>query len=318
MERILLLESPGIAEKFRASTVTPPTGIPTQQHVERKVLDAINDYNPKLNITRVQYLSLNSQFPQVRSSKSSGLIVEDIKIQDEDQQKYRQMSCYVWNNAGEWFARKIIIYVYVTPPTDSGRNTLVSQNFFPSLIDYMGDYIDSPSYTFANHPIYLVNIINKVITADSILIPMAGMIASGVEYIEVFNNSMDSSKVPKDPERFVKKYESSCGPMSITFSNRFYEVDFNLKTLRIKTDRLVVGDYLETNGGYIAFNGSAEKFYWIEILPIFMIASKAGYRIDYTELENFYNSHLLRFNPNSAKLERFSVLLNFIRKLTIT
>lgn len=318
MERILLLESPGIREKFRASTVIPPTGISVEQYVERRVLEAINDYNPKLNITRVVYLSLNSQFPQVQSSKSTGLIVEDINIQHGEQQKYRQLGCYIWNNAGEWFARKIIIYVYITPPTDGGRNSLVSQNLFPSLIDYMEDYIDSPSYTFANHPMYLVNIINKVITAESILKPMAGIISSGIEYVEVFNNSLDSSRVPKDPERFVKEYESNCRPSSSTFSNSYYEVDFHSKTLRIKTDRLVVGDYLENSGGYVGFNGSAEKFYWIQILPIFMMASKSGYSIDYSELENFYNSHLVRFNPSSAKLERFSVLLKFIRKLTIT
>lgn len=316
MGRVLLLESSGFPEKFSKVEVLPPDGLSKEEYVEEKVITAINKYNPKLNITKVEYANLNDQFSQIHSSKFAGLIVEDKEIQVVEKEKYSRLGCYIWNENNRWFARRILVYVFFTIPKEESRNILVAQSIFPELIDYMGDFLSSPSYTIANHPVYFVNIINKNITAQSIIKPFAGIIAAGIDYIEVFPTTINPKIVPKDVEGFVKKYEPDCKKSDTYFSTEYYEVDFKLKRLKIKTSKLVIGDHLEIKGNYIQFNGSSEKFYWIQILPIFLIACRDNYEIDFLELENFYNSNKDKFSPRSDKIPRFDTLIKFMKKLT--
>lgn len=318
MERILLLESTGFPEKFSKVEVQPPAGLTKQDYVEQKVLEAVNLYNPKLNLTRVEYGSLINQFPQVQVSKFTGLIVEDMEIQETDQDRLSRLGYFIWSNSNQWFARKIVMYVFLTNPKEESRNILVAQSIFPALINYMDNFIASPSYTIANHPIYFINIINKRITALSVLKPLAGIIASGIDYIEVFPTTINPKTVPTDVESFVRKYESGCNEHSSTFTSNYYEVDFATKRLKLKTTNLVVGDYLGRSGHTLQFNGSSEKFYWMGVLPIFLIACQDGYDIDYSEVENFYNSSIGSFTDNNEKFQRFSVLLKFMKKLTFS
>lgn len=314
MKRILLLESSGFPEKFRKVEVTPPAGLTKQEYLEQEVLEAINTYNPKLKLTKVEYTNLRTQFPDVQPSKFTGLIVEDIEIKETEQGRYSQLGYFIWDDSTEWFARKIVMYVFLTNPKEESRNILVAQTIFPAFIDYMNDFINSPSYTIANHPIYFINIINKTITAQSVLKPLAGIIAAGINYIEIFPTTINPKTVPLDVESFVRKYESGC--TGSTFATDYYEVDFTAKKLKLKTTNLVLGGHIERNGAYLQFKGSYEKFYWMGILPIFLIANQDGFEIDYSELENFYNTNIGNFNPSNEKFHRFSILIKYIKKLT--
>jgi hypothetical protein len=316
MERILLLEGTGFPEKFRKVEVIPPIGLSKQDYLEQQVLESINRYNPKLNLTKVEYANLNTQFPQVQASKFTGLIVEDIEILDTQQARFSKLGYFIWNNSNQYFARRIVMYVFLTNPKEESRNILVAQSIFPALIDYMSDFIASPSYTLANHPIYFINIINKRITAASVLKPLAGIIAAKINYIEVFPTTIDLKTVPTDVESFVRKYEIDCKGYSTTFVSDYYEVDFSSKRLKLKTTNLVTGDYLERKGPNLQFKGSSEKFYWMGVLPIFLIACQDGYDIDYSEIEDFYNSNVGNFSASNEKFQRFSVLLKFMKKLT--
>lgn len=316
MERILLLERNGFPEKFGNVEVKPPEGISKQEFIEQKVIDAINEHNPKLKISKIEYDNLNSQFPDVYTSKFAGLIVEDKKIKESEKERFKKLGYHIRNINNEWFARKKLIYVFLTNPKEVSRNILVAQSIFPTLIDYMGKYIDSPSYTIANHPIYFINIINKKITALSVIKPLAGIIAAGIDYIEVFPLTINPKSVPKDVESFVRKYEENCKDFSSTFESNYYQVDFKLKKLKIKTTNLVIGDYLERNGEFLQFKGSSEKFYWMGILPIFLLACEDGYDIDFSELEKFYNANINNFKKNNEKFHRFKLLLDYMKKLT--
>jgi len=314
MKRILLLEITGFPEKFLDVEVIPPVGTSKENYMEEKVLGAINTYNPKLKISNIEYINIQSQFPKAHISKSTGLIVEDIHIKDSDKEEYSKMGYYTYEDTKQYYARTIISYVFFTNPTESGRNILVAQSIFPAFMEYMNDFISSPSYTITNLPIYYVNIINKTITAQTIIKPLSALIATGVNYVEIFPTTIDASKVPRDLESFVKAYET--GVTGTAYNSDYYQVDFESKRLKLKTTNLVIGDYLETDGTYIKFKGSSEKFYWMGVIPIFLLACQENYKIDYSELKDFYNSQLGNFRINNDKMERFAILLKFIEKLT--
>lgn len=316
LERTLLLQNTGFPEKFNNVEIVPIGGLTKEAYVKQCVLNAINSCNPKLNITEVKYINLTDQFPQVNKSFHTGLIVEDIEINQVDKARYNNNGNYVWDKHGKCFARKIVSYVFFSQPTEKSRDIL-PQSIFPPIIDYMSDFIASPSYTIANHPIYYINIMNKRITAESLIRELAGFVALGFYYIEVFTNSLNVKDVPTGVEEFIKKY-GGCDESWTSFRSNHYEIDFNLKKLKFKTNKFILGDYLVRNvSGNLDFQGSSEKFFWMDVLTIFSLALRDGYDVDYSEIELFYTSHVGRFG-RSKKMKRFENLINYMKKLTFS
>lgn len=316
MERVLLLEETGLPVRFNSVEVSPPPGISKISYVENKILNEINRYNPKMKLTDVVYGALEDIFPGEESSKFTGFIIERKKISRSQENDYKELDFTIWNDSNQLYAMRILAYVFFTIPKEQGRNILVAQTIFPELIDFMEKYMPSPSYTISNRPIYFINIINKIITANSVLKPLIGIIKSDINYVEAFPGTIKPGDIPKTLQEFVQNYEVGYNVSHHNFSSDYYEVNFNLKKLKIKTDKLVLGHSLISNGRYIDFRGSDEKFYWIQILPVFLMACKEGYSIDYSELENFYSSNLNGFSDRSTKLPRFLVLLKFMEKVT--
>ena len=70
----------------------------------------------------------------------------------------------------------------------------------------MEDNIISPSYTIADHKFLFINLLNKEITANMILRHIAGMYLIGIDYIETFVDSLDTSNIPKDLLEFLKTF----------------------------------------------------------------------------------------------------------------
>ncbi len=66
--------------------------------------------------------------------------------------------------------------------------------------------------------------------------------------------------------------------------------------------------------GIMNFNGSAEKFYWIEVMPMAILAYKLGYKVNFDEYEVFINTYRGLFSPGSDKFARCECLLEYIRK----
>ncbi len=310
-----MLDQSGFPERFLQVDVIPPAGITKEKYVEDRIIDSFNKYNSKVNIQEIKYEDLITQFPKMEFGKSSGLVVEDILISDIQVKYHESLDHYIYEWNGNKYARKILFYTFFTIPKEESRNILIAQMVFPLLLAYVNRFIKSPSYDLLNHPIYLVNIINKQFTAQSILRPIAGLISGGFEYIDVFEKSINPRYVPKDIELFVDKYLQK-SPTSY-YSNDFYSIDFKRKILRINTSKLVIGDYLEKTAKYISFKGSSEKFYWIQVLPIILIAKNNEYKIDYKDLEDFYYTNVPLFRPNSEKLIRFKFLIDYIKKISI-
>jgi hypothetical protein len=318
MNRKLLLSSTGFPEKFISSSITPPNGVSKQSYIEEEIIKAINKYNSKLNISSVKYENIRGQFPHLNFfGKYAGLIVEDIEIREVQEDEYKRKGCFVWEFNSQWYASKSVIYVFISDNGIRGRN-ITAQLFFPELIDFMELYISSPSFSIANHPIYFINFLNERISASSIIKQIAGMIVSDIDNIEVFHRNTDLTNVPNNIREFLIKFVRDFTVNQAVYITENYEIDLQNKITKIKVDKLIIGDYLEYKNGTdseYTFKGSSEKFYWIEILPIAILSWKSGYSLDYTSLEDFYNSERVNFSQNDEKIERFNLLIQFIKKL---
>ncbi len=318
MGKKLLLSNAGFPQKFLTSSIIIPPNFDKQQFIENKVLESINKYNPKLNVTKIEYLVISSQFPNLDLGIYAGLIVEDIEISENQKDFYLTKGCHISIVEEKLISRKILVYVFLTNNEENGRD-IISQYIFPEIIDFMGAYYTSPSFEIVNHPIYFVNIFKNRTTASSIIKQIAGMIASNIEYIEVFNFNSELSNIPKDIYEYIKMFEKDFDEETHNFKCDFYEIDFIRKTIIIKVDRLVLGNYIKIrdNSSIYQFKGSSEKFYWAEVLPISILAQENGYKVDLTLLENFYKENKDRFSEGDTKMKRFSLLIKFINKLTL-
>lgn len=320
MVRKLILSDSGFPEKFNSSSISPPSGISKQQYIENQIIEKINNYNPKLKVSNIEYLKIVEQFPHLDFFEMYfGLIVEEFEINELKKDLYKDVEYYIWENGGKYFCRKILIYLIMSVPEEKARNIFVSQCLFPEAIDFMNYYKDSPCFSIANHPIYYINYVDKELTAPMIIKNIAGMIELGIENIEIFYEINELKSIPKNIKDFLNKYYKDFDETSILYKNDYCEIDINNKITIIKTDRLVLGDLLKYKSDNITYDfkdGSVEKFYWMCILPIIIISLRNSFTLDYSKLEDFYNLNNPLFSSNSEKMERFLFLINYIKKLT--
>jgi hypothetical protein len=316
--RKLLLSNSAFPSKFNASSISSPSGITKQEYIKNKIIERINNYNPKLKVSDIEYLNIKSQFPHLDFfQKYFGVIVEDSEINDSQKEFYKDEEYYVWKSADKLFVRKILIYVLMSLPKEGSRNAFIAQSFFPEAIDFMGYYASSPGFSIANHPIYYINYVDKKITASMIIKDVAGMIVVGIENIEVFHQIDQLKNVPENIKDFLVKYYKDFDLKNTLYSTADIEIDIKNKITKIKTDKLVIGELLEYKNDSTTYNfkGSEEKFYWMRIIPLIVLSVKNAYAIDYSELEDFYNLNKGNFSPKDEKMHRFLVLIQFIKKI---
>lgn len=291
--------------------------IKRQSLIEKLILKKINDYNSKLCVSEILYEDLNNQFNNIHTSKYTGAIVEDISIDADNAQWYKKHNYFVFTNNEAVFARKIIEYVFISLPKESSRNIFCAQIFFPTIIDYMKTYISSPSYSAANHKFMFINIVNKKITANSILRPLALLSKIGMDYVEIFQDMINISEIPNNLKSFLKLYDKDYDNFynnaDDTYVNDYYFIDFKNKLFKIKVN--YINDNIELNEQKkYDFKGSSEKFFWIVIYPITIFAYQLGYKIDYSEYVDFCTNYKTKFKNNSEKFSRCEFLILYFNK----
>ncbi len=146
------------------------------------------------------------------------------------------------------------------------------------------------------------------------------MIVSDIEYIEVFALNEKLKYISNDIVEYLKVFENDNLDPKPLFSNDFYEVNFSTRCVKIKTNRLVLGEYIlrkQSNPSEYQFKGSSEKFYWMEIIPLVSLACKNGYKIEFIMLEQFYNDNVAHFSNDDEKFRRFNYLVQYIKKLAV-
>ncbi len=319
MRSILLLNDGGFPAAFNDAIVIPPVGTSKVNHVEKLVIGALNKYNPKLKVDGIEYLKVENQFPYFKNGRSNGVIVEEFEINPKRAAAYAGNGCFVYMLGNLCLCRRVLMYVYVTPATEDARNAYVSQTVFPTLLDYANDYLASPSYSVANHKFCLINILNKRISSATIKRHLASLCAAGMDYVEVFNNySVVPSRIPNDLKAFLKMYSSDFNggynAAADEYEDENYKVNFTRKEFVWKAAQMAATKLVRNANGIMNFNGSAEKFYWIEVMPMAILAYKLGYKVNFDEYEVFINTYRGLFSPGSDKFARCECLLEYIRK----
>lgn len=321
MKRILLLNDSEFPNRFNSVIVIPPSGITKIQYTENKIIDALNAYNPKLNVDKIEYLTIETQFPKFKNGKPNGVLIEEFEINSSLTKQYQSNGCYVYTNGGKNMCRRIMMYVFVSGADENTRTAFISQTVFPTLLDYADDYLSSPSYTIANHKFCFINILNKTITANMILRHLASLYAAGMDYVEVFNNgSIEPKKIPKNLKNFLKQYatdfDSKYNSITDIFEDDNYRIEFKNKLFVWKASHMAATKIVK-KGAKVDFQGSNEKFYWIETLPMAIFAYDLGFKIDYTDYRDFITAYKHKFSAKSEKFARCEVLLKYISKYFI-
>ncbi|WP_035033425.1 hypothetical protein [Carnobacterium mobile] len=132
--------------------------------VEAKIMKKINSFNNKLNISKIEYGN-QTIIPGVQRTLYSSYIFDRIKISEDERDYYLQRSYIVNVIHDQLYAEKMIAYVLLSNSIQEGRNTTTTQQIFPTLADYISHFLSSPSFGYANLPIYYLNIINETITS---------------------------------------------------------------------------------------------------------------------------------------------------------
>lgn len=320
MERILLLNDKRFPGDLINVNVSPPTGVSKTSYVESRIINAINNYNPKLDVKRIEYLAIETQFPFYKKSKSNGALIEEFEILPSEQSRYIRNGCYVYNVGAKCFCRRVMLYIFVSGANEDTRTAFISQTVFPTLLEYADEFMESPSYTLSNHKFCFINVLNKTLTSSMILRHLAGLCAAGMDYVEVFpNSSLNPAIIPSDLKKFLEEYSSdfvgNYNALTNSYEDDYYLIEFKEKKVTWRTASMI--SKLKTTAGVVDFNGSAEKFYWIEILPISIFAYNQGYKVDYSEYENFVTMYKSRFSSTSDKFKRCEVLLEYAKKYFI-
>lgn len=318
MERILLLNESRFPDRFDLILSNPPSGVSKGQYAENRIVEAFNNYYPNLDLNRIEYLKIENQFEDFKKNDSNGLVVEEFEINPELKEAYENKKYYVYEQNGKTFCRKIMLYVFISLPNEDSRNNFISQTVFPTLLQYAGEYLDSPSYLIANHKFCFVNILDKRITSKMILRHLASLCLVGMDYIDAFDNeSLIINKLPLDIKELLENYSSEFSVQysktDDTYEDDCYKIDFSNKEFIIKTDYLI-SCIQQTTPNQVDFHGSGEKHYWMEILPMSLLAYKRGYSVDYSQYEDFIDSYSSSFSKSSKKFARCIVLLNYIKK----
>lgn len=322
MERILLLNDSQFPNVFNSVNVIPPTGMSKITYTENRMLAAINQYNPKLDVVRIEYLAIETQFPNFKKGTSNGVLVEEFDINPSLTATYRANGCHVYLISGRCICRRIMMYVFISGAYENTRTAFISQTVFPTLLDYAEEYMQSPSYTIANHKFCFINILNKTITANMILRHLASLCAAGMDYVEVFGNgSIDVKQIPKDLKAFLRIYASDYAAkynaMTDIYEDDNYRIEFGSKLFVWKAAPMAATKLVPKTATTVDFNGSSEKFYWIETLPMAIFAYNQGYIVDYSDYSNFITTYRTQFPNTSKKFARCEVLLDYIEKYFI-
>ncbi|WP_314073352.1 hypothetical protein [uncultured Granulicatella sp.] len=328
--RKLLLQESYYQKKFNKIDVVPPPGVSKLEYIETKLLQEINNKNQRLNVFAVEYVDINSEFIGFIGGNYSALIVDEEKI-PVIPSSITDDSRYFVDANGNNIRQKIRAFVFTSPATkDEGRNITVAQDIFPRLLDYIEHYINSPSYTYANHPFYYISLMNSNIDLQaSILANYARLNLLDFEYIELFPTNVNFSAMPKDVDgaiEFIANIPKSRKTKAELLATDDYTFDILNKKLTILSTSLqvdlinnVFGTNVNlTNSGIVDFNGSAEKFYWLDILSMFELALRNNYEIDYSQLWDWYNQNFVSNSfGQGRKFQRFQSLLKYFDKKTL-
>jgi ribosomal protein S17E len=273
----------------------------------------------------VECVNIRNRFDGYISYKYNALLVDEFVVAEDNRQSYENEWSYVYiNGNGELICQRPVMYIFLSKPVEEWRNTFVSQIMFPTILDYAEKYIDSPSYEIANHPFLYINYIYGGVTASSIIFPIVCLCVAGMQYVDTFEESLDIKDIPNDFKELIEKYDDGFAEKydeaTNCYSTSYYDIYFETKRVEWKTNKIITDLTSNTDANGVTtvdFNGSDEKFHWINLFTISVVAWKKGFEIDYSAYETFINAYEPQFKTTSIKMKRCKVLLDYMKKYFI-
>lgn len=313
MSRYLLLNKKRYPDDFKSAEYKMPELL-SWQSIEQRIVGSLNEHNPKWKIQGCKYVIEEKNFSLASNSSYIGLIASESVVRKEEVPNPKPFDYVVLpgNDADEAIVYTPIAYVFLSPTKEGGRNVLFTQSVFPALIDIIEQGLPGPSYTVSNHPLVSVNLVNKDISAASLIKRLNSFQSCGISVIEPFYKTVDE-EVCYSLESFARSCDRDFIQDNVK-ETPDYRIDFENKELRIKTDHLIPGDYLtEDSDGRHQVHGSSEKFYWVEVVPLVMMAIEEDYEIDFQAYREFIDRESPIFD--GEKFRRMKILLRYLEKV---
>ena len=295
----------------------PDGGVMPYVIVLTKVLNAINEYNPKMKVTEIRFVPQDESFALMKDcdSKFFGIFAEtledDTVAADVDERD-------VWREktSSGIVIHKVVAYSIIAIPTGS-RNGVISQQAFPALFTLIRRNLTSPGFTLTDRPIYLIDLLvdghEGETQASSIRRSFIAMCASGLAIVCPFHRGFSIEDLPPLSEYVANSAKKGESCLSL---------DEETKTL------CILGKYtglfndakaVDTANKKNAVNGSNDKFYATIILGGFCLAHRFGYKVDLSSIHDAFAELDRKRNAGwtivGDKYENLKSVLDYMEKV---
>lgn len=277
------------------------------------VIEKLNSYNPKLNIGRISPFPGGASFNIAKRADSTrfALVAED-RGENSDHGPLASDEGVVETEGESPALYRAVLYLFVGLET-SGRNVFVTQTFFPGLCALIDEMKAAPGIAFSSHPVYFLDLASGAIP-DSVLRTLRLFTAMGVGYVSVYRADFDPAAAPRELEALLE----AAGDQRA--GRPYYSVDAEKRMLTYTKSQFTPGQLLAegaTSTNWL-FNGSKDKFYWSEVLPVAVVAAHSGFGIDCSEVVSYLAG--IRADSGEAKtsikFDRTVALFKYIEKIS--
>lgn len=278
------------------------------------VLTALNTYNPMLKVERILSFPGGSSFAiaERADSKRFALVAEP-RSPLHAGQAFGPDEGTAESEDGEAVLYKAVLYVLVSPSSLAGRNIFATQTIFPALCALITEMLDAPGLAFSAHPVYFLDLSAGELPT-SVRRSLMLFAAMGMGYLSAHRDGLDAAAVPRRLDELL----ASTGDQQ-RGGRRYYSIDAERRALKFSSDQFVPGALLHETSTPVrwAYNGSSDKFYWSEVVPIAVVAAHSGYKVDSSDVVTYLETVKSESEGRrmSEKYQRTVALFKYIQKL---
>lgn len=277
------------------------------------VLEKLNDYNPKLGVGRILPFPGNKSFSIANRAESTKFaLVAEAHSEVSDHRLLAPDEGVAESEDASTALYRAVLYLFVAIES-TGRNVFVTQTFFPGLCALIDDMKAAPGIAFSSHPVYFLDLASGSMP-DSVRRTLQLFTAMGVGYVPVYRADLDPAAVPRELNALLQATgDQRSGRL-------YYSINPGERLLTYMKSPFVPGVLLEKNATSAnwSFNGSSDKFYWSEVLPVAVVAAHSGFRIDCSEVVSYLTAVRAASGGarTSKKFDRTVALFEYIEKLS--
>lgn len=277
------------------------------------IIEKLNAYNPKLKVGRILPFPGESSFSIAKRADSTkfALVAEAYgEVPDHRPLEPDEGTAETEDTSTALY--RAVLYLFVAIES-TGRNVFVTQTIFPGLCALIDEMKAAPGIAFSSHPVYFLDLASGPMPG-SVLRTLKLFTAMGLGYVPVYRTEFDPADVPRELEALLQ----ATGDQRA--GRPYYSVDAENRMLTYTKSQFRPGQLLEEGAtpANWKFNGSSDKFYWSEVLPVAAVAAHSGFRIDCSEVVSYLAA--VRADSGGAKMstkfDRTVALFQYIKKIS--